>query len=152
MPTPSPHPRWLLRRPDQAFVAVLVVVTLMAMVGWWIAKGGWGGRLVEVDRAEPLAARFEVDINRADWTELLQLPGIGPTLAKRIVESRKTAGPFADNNDLRRVHGIGAKRFEQIRPYLRPMPRSRSVADQLESKGTTINQGTRPRSLIDPGN
>ena len=103
-------------------MAALVAVALAAMVGWWIAHGGWRGRLIEIDRAEPLTARFEVDINAADWPELMQLPGIGETLAHRIVDSRKTAGPFADHDDLRRVRGIGPKTLEQIRPYLRPMP------------------------------
>ena len=109
-------------------MAALVAVALVAMGGWWIAQGGWGGRLIEIDRAEHLTARFQVDINAADWPELMQLPGIGPTLAKRIVKSRQTAGPFADQDDLRRVRGVGPKTLEQIRPYLRPMPDSSNVA------------------------
>ena len=122
MSDPTRHPHWLLRRADQAAVAALVVAALAAMAGWWIAQGGWRGRLIEIDRAEPLTARFEVDVNAAEWPELAQLPGIGETLARRIVESRKTAGPFTSHDDLRRVRGIGPKIFEQIRPYLRPMP------------------------------
>ena len=103
-------------------MAALVAIALLATVGWWIAHGGWRGQLIEIDRSEPSTARFEVDINTADWPELMQLPGVGDTLAHRIVESRRTAGPFIDNDDLRRVRGIGAKTFEHIRPYLRPMP------------------------------
>jgi competence protein ComEA len=122
MSDPSSHPRWLLRRADQAAVAALVASAAVAMAGWWLAHGGWQGQLIEIERADPLAAHFEVDINTADWPELLQLPGIGPTLAHRIVDSRQTAGPFADNDDLRRVRGIGPKTMEQIRPYLRAMP------------------------------
>ena len=122
MSDPARHPRWLLRRADQAAVAVLVAAALVAMVGWWIAQGGWRGRLIETDRAEQLTARFDVDINAADWPELTQLPGIGETLARRIVESRKTSGPFANHDDLRRVRGIGPKTLDQIRPYLRPLP------------------------------
>jgi competence protein ComEA len=121
MSDPSQHPRWLLRRGDQAAVAALVVVAVASMTGWWICHGGWQGKLIEIDRAEPLAVRFEVDVNAADWPELMQLPGIGPTLAHRIVESRQTAGPFANHDELRRVQGIGPKTLEQIRPYLRPM-------------------------------
>jgi competence protein ComEA len=128
MSDPSRHPHWLLRRADQAAVAALVAAALAAMAGWWIVHGGWRGRLIEIDRADPLVAHFEVDINAADWPELMQLPGIGPTLAHRIVDSRQTAGPFADQNDLRRVRGIGPKTLEQIRPYLRPMPDARGVA------------------------
>jgi competence protein ComEA len=128
MSDPSPHPRWLLRRADQIAVAALVASALVAMVGWWVVHGGWRGRLIEIDRADPLAVHFEVDINSADWPELIQLPGIGPTLAKRIVESRQTAGPFADNDDLRRVRGIGPKTLEGLRPYLRAMPGRSNVA------------------------
>ncbi len=127
MPTPSRHPRWLLRRGDQLAVAALVVLALAAIGGWWISRGGLSGRLVEIDQAEPLTAGFQVDINQADWPELMQLPGIGETLAKRIVESRRAAGPFAEQDDLRRVEGVGQKRLEQIRPYLRPMPARSSV-------------------------
>ena len=127
MPDPSHHPRWLLRRADQAAVAALVVTALVTMAGWWASHGGWQGKLIEIDRADPLTARFEVDINAADWPELMQLPGIGPKLARRIVESRKTAGPFADHDDLRRVRGIGPATLERLRPYLRPMP-GRDVA------------------------
>jgi competence protein ComEA len=128
MSDPSHHSRWLLRRADQLAVAALVASALVAMVGWWTVHGGWRGRLIEIDRADPLTVRFEVDINQADWPELLQLPGIGPKLAQRIVQSRQTAGPFADNDDLRRVHGIGPKTMEQIRPYLRALPGRANMA------------------------
>jgi competence protein ComEA len=122
MSEPPRPPHWLLRRADQAAAAALVVAALAAMAGWWTAKGGCRGRLIEIDWAEPLAARFEVDVNAADWPELSQLPGIGETLARRIVESRQTSGPFADADDLRRIPGIGPKILAQIRPYLRPLP------------------------------
>ena len=79
-------------------------------------------RLIELDRSEPRTARFQVDINQADWPELIQLPGIGQTLAGRIVESRRTDGPFNDHDDLTRVRGIGPRTLERLRPYLRPMP------------------------------
>jgi competence protein ComEA len=117
-PVPSP---WWLRRADQAGVGVLVLLALAATVAWWVRHGGLQGNLVEVERAEPQVASFDVDINSADWPELEQLPAIGETRARRIVESRDKDGPFRDHNDLRRVRGIGPKTLETIRPYLRPM-------------------------------
>ncbi len=125
------HPHWLLRRADQAAVAAAVASALVAMFGWWIAQGGWRGGLIEVDRAEQRTARFEVDINAADWPELIQLPGIGETLAHRIVESRNRMKDrrFAAHEELLRVRGIGAKTLEEIRPYLRPMT-GRNVASK----------------------
>lgn len=125
---PPALPTWLLRRADQAGVAVLVSAGLVAMIGWWISHGGCRGRLIEVEHAQPQTARFEVDINTADWPELVQLPDIGEVLARRIVESRQTDGPYLDHEDLKRVRGIGPKTLEQIRPYLRPMPGQGTVA------------------------
>ncbi len=130
MTAPPRPPRWLLRRADQAAVAALVAVALAAMAGWWTAHGGWRGSLIELDQADQLTARFEVDINAADWPELMQLPGIGEVLAHRIVDSRQAAGPFLDHEDLRRVRGIGPKTLEAMRPYLRPMPNAGNVAAQ----------------------
>ena len=119
---------WLLRRADQAVVAVLVLGALATTVGWWISQGGWQGRLIEVQRAEPQTASFQVDVNTADWPELVQLPGIGETLAQRIVESREATGPYLDHNDLQRVRGIGPKTLDRLRPYLLPMPEADALA------------------------
>lgn len=56
-----------------------------------------------------------LDLNRATPEDLQRLPGIGPTLAQRIVEARERQGRFASPEDLRRVPGIGPKKFEAIR-------------------------------------
>jgi competence protein ComEA len=126
---PPSQPHWLLRRADQAAVAVLVGVGLAAAIGWWIAQGGLRGRLIEVDRAAPQTARFQVDINQAEWPELASVPGVGPTLAHRIVDCRRAGGPFVDHDDLRRrVRGIGPRTLEGMRPYLLPMPPGRALA------------------------
>lgn len=114
------HPRRLLRRPDQIALAGLLAVALTVMAGWWFCHGGGQGKLLEIDRAEPLSARFEVDVNAADLPELTQLPGIGPKLAQRIVDSRESDGPFIENDDLLRVRGIGRKTLDKLHPYLRP--------------------------------
>lgn len=127
---PIQGPSWLLRRADQAGVAFLVLLGLAGTGAWWFAQGGWQGRLVEFERTEPREAAFLVDINQAAWPELAQLPGIGETLARRIVDSRDHDGPFVDHQDLTRVRGIGPKTLENLRPYLLPMPDSAGVAGQ----------------------
>lgn len=86
--------------------------------------------MIDVEMAQPQAASFEVDLNRADWPELAQLPGIGKTLAERILDSRNSEGPFVDHEDLMRVRGIGPKTLEAVRPYLRPMPPGSDMAGQ----------------------
>jgi competence protein ComEA len=125
--------RPLLRRADQAAVAGFVALALVAMGVYWFAQGGHRGELIEIDRAEPLTARYLVDINKAHWPELAELPELGETLARRIVESRAAAGPFGDHDDLLRVRGIGPRTLERLKPYLLPMPDQEDVA----SKGGT---------------
>lgn len=118
----------LLRRADQAVVAGLVLAALVGIGVYWVTSGGHRGGLIEIDRAEPLRARFLVDVNRAPWAEFAELPDVGETLARRIVEDRASAGPFADHEDLRRVKGIGPVTLDKIRPYLLPMPERGDVA------------------------
>ncbi len=59
-----------------------------------------------------------IDVNRADVTALQALPGIGPTLAKRIAEHRRARGRFATAEQLLDVEGIGPKRYERLKPWI----------------------------------
>ena len=108
----------MLRRMDQAAVAVLVLLALVGMGVYWIVQGGPRGELIDIDRADPLSARYLVDINKADWPELAELPEIGETLARRIVDSRLKDGAFRDHDDLRRVRGIGPRKLDGNDPAL----------------------------------
>lgn len=65
-----------------------------------------------VDPSPP--AGYKIDPNSAARDELLSLPGIGESLALRIIEER----PYRSLDDLVRVPGIGPKTLEQIREYL----------------------------------
>ena len=61
---------------------------------------------------------FAVDPNHANVAELSLLPGVGPTLAQRIVEHREQAGPFDAPEDLLEVRGVGPAKLEGMTPYL----------------------------------
>lgn len=58
-----------------------------------------------------------ININTATEAELDELPGIGPVLAKAIVEYREAYGDFADVSELTLVSGIGEKKLEKLRNY-----------------------------------
>lgn len=73
-------------------------------------------------RSDPgAAATGPIDLNRATADELTRLPGIGPALATRIVETRDRA-PFTSIEDLRRVRGVGATKLERVRSLVTVTP------------------------------
>ncbi len=72
--------------------------------------------------AKPLVQithHVRVDINHGSPEALQTLPGIGAVLAERIVEYRREHGNFLSATDIQNIKGIGVKRLEQIRPYIR---------------------------------
>ena len=121
----------LLRRGEQAALAATVMVLFVSLAGYLWRLNSEQGRFIDIDRAEPQVVRFEVDVNTASWPELAQLPEIGETLARRIVETRENDGPFLDHSDIMRVRGIGPRTLERIQPYLMPMPAASNVAGEV---------------------
>jgi len=61
----------------------------------------------------------QVVLNTANAQELERVPGIGPSLAARIIAFRQQNGPFQRLEDLMQVSGIGPKKFAKMRPFLR---------------------------------
>ena len=59
--------------------------------------------------------RGPININRASAKEFDGLAGIGPVIAKRIVEYRRVNGPFRAIEDLQKVSGIGSAKFEEFK-------------------------------------
>jgi competence protein ComEA len=78
---------------------------------------------------DPQPVTYRVDLNEARRAELLQLPGVGPNLADRIEEYRRSHGGFRSVDELRKVPGIGPATMEKLRPLVcvrnfgtQPMP------------------------------
>ena len=68
----------------------------------------------ELQPGEPRGGDGRININTASRSELMDLPGIGNVLAGRIVDYRSQYGTFTRIEDIKRVSGIGEKRFEAI--------------------------------------
>lgn len=59
-----------------------------------------------------------VNINTATQTELETLPGIGPSLALKIINYRKENGKFSSIEEIKNVSGIGDNKFENLKEYI----------------------------------
>ena len=68
------------------------------------------------DNKENLHYNGTVNINTASEEDLVDaLKGVGPAIAKRIIEYRETHGGFSDTSEIMNVKGIGEKIFEKIK-------------------------------------
>jgi competence protein ComEA len=59
-----------------------------------------------------------ININTASVEELDSLPGIGPTIAQRIIDYRDENGPFLNIEDILNVSGIGPSTFDNIKELI----------------------------------
>ena len=59
-----------------------------------------------------------LNINKATEQDLQTLPGIGPSLASRIIAYRDENGKFSTIEDIKNVNGIGNSKYENIKDYI----------------------------------
>lgn len=63
----------------------------------------------------PLTCPDRVDINRAGLEELMTLPGIGPVIARRMMDYRRKCGGFGSKKALMKIRGIGEKKYARLK-------------------------------------
>src|SRR5262245_8755220 len=89
-----------LKDRDQRLFAAATGLGVIALVCYCGRTGHWGADAIELERQPAQRLSYRIDLNSATWVEWSQLPGIGPVLAKRIVEDRERNGPFGRVSDL----------------------------------------------------
>ncbi len=118
-----------MRRPPANHLSTLQacavkLVLLAGTVGFLYAAGLLPGSSPATKDLRPerppvqAATVVRVDINHGSLDDLQTLPGIGAVLAERILRYRRENGSFTSMADIQNVKGIGAKRFNQLRPYI----------------------------------
>ena len=110
-PPPSPQ--------QQHALMTLTVIGLATLTIWLTFSRQ---RLVDFFHPPEQTIRFSLDINSAPPTELSLLPGIDPTMASRIIETRQQRGPFKSVDDITHVPGIGKITHQEMRPFIRTIP------------------------------
>ena len=86
------------------------------------ATGSWAGGGSERAAGDPSAPPAALPLNQASAADLEALPGIGPVLARRIIDHRERFGPFRSLEELRAVRGVGPRLMARLRGRLRTGP------------------------------
>jgi len=103
------------------FSSKLLAILLLL---WLTAASFAPAAQLRESKAHPKAPPTSIEINHASAEDFERLPGIGPELARRIVDYRTKHGPFHRVEDLLVVRGIGPKKWKALRPHLRVEPHS----------------------------
>lgn len=82
-----------------------------------------------------------VDLNSASAERIEALPGIGPTLAKRIVAHRDLVGSFAGMTEFCDVRGVGPALAERLRPLVTFGGRSSPLSEACDPPSTDAGKG-----------
>ena len=124
-------PQWWLMGITAAFLCVLV--------GIYIGRNFLSGANLNIQNGQvpqlPSTGQTQpvgdgkIDINTATIEQLDLLDGIGQAIAQRIIDYRTKNGPFSKIEEIMNVNGIGEKKFEQIKDYIK-------VGDRNENSGS----------------
>lgn len=84
----------------------------------YITQDSGKGVIVSEDKSSENLS-LVININTANETELEQLPGIGASIAGRIIDYRNKNGKFKAIEDIKNVTGIGETKFEKIKDFIK---------------------------------
>ncbi len=105
---------------------------------WWLPK-------TEVVDTDPESIKLKIDLNRAEWYELIILPGIGETKARAIVEYRKETGFFGNIEQLSEVDGIGVETVKRIKDlvYIKELKKITAKSQRTQRISRVVNEEDR---------
>ncbi len=76
------------------------------------------GKDKKKSKKEQALTGITININTAGKDELMKLPGVGESMADKIIQFRNEHNGFKKSEDIMKVKGIGKKKFEKIKPYI----------------------------------
>lgn len=126
------------RRACQPHRAVALLLAGAACLAGALAPGAPGAASAapEVLEPAPVPAAERIDLNVATAEQLESLPRIGPAIAQRILDYRRTVGGFGSVDELLNVRGIGERTLEILRPHVTVSARAEKSANADPAAGS----------------
>ncbi len=117
--SPPLHTSANFSRKELIVIFSLCITLLISVVSKYIVDYHWNTPTVEVIQPQSRQQiKFQLDINKAEWYELILLPEIGEARAKAIAAYRKKYGEFQDIKQLLNVKGMNGSVVDAIKDYV----------------------------------
>jgi len=109
---------WFTNQEKKVILFVFTVLFVGIFVSWYLKLHPLKKTYPLNPEEKKLLHKEPVNINTADFNDLINIPGIGPSLAESILEYRKNNGPFKETQELLLVKGIGQKKLKEFTRYI----------------------------------
>ena len=112
-------PSWLYLTRRERYGLYFIILSVGVGEILLVTKGIWQMKSLEraqySDRKE---VKWPLNLNTAGYEDLLEIPGVGPVLAQRIIAFREKNGKINNLNELLKVKGIGPRLLKRLTSYL----------------------------------
>ena len=115
-----------MKKPQRILI-IITAVFICLLVGIFVGRN-FTGNYITLQNADSSTQGTSpagdvqdgrIDINTATLQQFQLLPGIGETLAQRIIDYRNEHGNFSTIEDLLNVNGIGESKLTDMKPYIK---------------------------------
>lgn len=108
----------ILRPHEQITMFFVLIVCACVLSGYFLNLYWMHDNVIDIDDAPFQHPAYVIDINQAEWPELANVPGLGESLAKAVIDYRMIHGDFESVEQLENVRGIGPSKLNSLRPYI----------------------------------